>query len=160
MKTDRPAMHMVFTGNSGTAKTSVARLFAKIMKENNLLSKGNLIEVGRGDLVGKYVGWTAPTIQKNSRKPKAACCLSMKHIPLSMTEAAPLGMKQSTPLCRKWKTTGKMSLSFLPVIPIRWRRFCKRTRGFAPELRSMSHSQTIVPMNLPNRQLDRIKKKG
>ena len=56
VKADRPAMHMVFTGNPGTAKTSVARLFAKIMKENDLLSKGNLIEVGRGDLVGKYVG--------------------------------------------------------------------------------------------------------
>ena len=48
MKVDHPAMHMIFTGNPGTAKTTVARLFACIMKENNLLSKGNLIEVGRG----------------------------------------------------------------------------------------------------------------
>ena len=68
MKADKPAMHMVFTGNPGTAKTSVARLFARIMKDNGLLSKGNLIEVGRGDLVGKYVGWTAPTIQKKFRE--------------------------------------------------------------------------------------------
>lgn len=42
----------------------------------------------------------------------------------------------------KTKPTGH-----LPVIPTRWRHFCKRTRDFAPELRSMSHSQTIVPMN-------------
>lgn len=68
MKTDRPAMHMIFSGNPGTAKTSVARLFARIMKENNLLSKGNLIEVGRGDLIGKYVGWTAPIIQKKFKE--------------------------------------------------------------------------------------------
>ena len=68
MKNDHPAMHMIFTGNPGTAKTTVARLFARIMKENNLLSKGNLIEVGRGDLVGKYVGWTAPTIQKKFKE--------------------------------------------------------------------------------------------
>ena len=68
MKADKPAMHMVFTGNPGTAKTSVARLFARIMKDNDLLSKGNLIEVGRGDLVGKYVGWTAPAIQKKFRE--------------------------------------------------------------------------------------------
>lgn len=68
MKSDRAAMHMVFTGNPGTAKTTVARLFARIMKENGLLSKGNLIEVGRGDLVGKYVGWTAPTIQKKFKE--------------------------------------------------------------------------------------------
>ena len=62
-KRDSPAMHMVFTGNPGTAKTTVARLFARIMKDNGLLSKGQLIEVGRGDLVGKYVGWTAQTVQ-------------------------------------------------------------------------------------------------
>lgn len=70
MKIDHPAMHMVFTGNPGTAKTTVARLFANIMKENNLLSKGNIIEVGRGDLVGKYLGWTAPTVQKKFREAK------------------------------------------------------------------------------------------
>ena len=62
------SMHMVFSGNPGTAKTTVARLFARIMRENRLLSKGNLIEVGRGDLIGKYVGWTAPMIQKKFKQ--------------------------------------------------------------------------------------------
>ncbi len=72
MKSDRPAMHMVFTGNPGTAKTTVARLFSRIMKENDLLSKGELIEVGRGDLVGKYLGWTAPIVQKKFREAKGS----------------------------------------------------------------------------------------
>ena len=61
---DRPAMHMVFTGSPGTAKTTTARLFARIMKENGMLSKGHLVEVGRSDLVGKYVGWTAQIVQR------------------------------------------------------------------------------------------------
>lgn len=68
MSARRPAMHMVFTGNPGTAKTTVARLFARIMRENGLLSKGHLVEVGRSDLVGKYVGWTAPTVQKKFKE--------------------------------------------------------------------------------------------
>ena len=63
LKRDTPAMHMVFKGNPGTAKTTAARLFARIMKDNGLLSKGQLVEVGRGDLVGKYVGWTAQIVQ-------------------------------------------------------------------------------------------------
>ena len=68
VKCDRAAMHMVFTGNPGTAKTTVARLFARIMKENGLLSRGHLVEVGRGDLVGKYLGWTAPTVKEKFKE--------------------------------------------------------------------------------------------
>jgi len=68
LKQDRPAMHMIFTGNPGTAKTTAARLFARIMKENGLLSKGHLVEVGRGDLVGKYVGWTAPIVKQKFKE--------------------------------------------------------------------------------------------
>lgn len=63
VKRNNPAMHMIFSGNPGTAKTTVARLFARIMRENGLLSRGHLVEVGRGDLVGRFVGWTAQTVQ-------------------------------------------------------------------------------------------------
>ena len=72
MKKETPAMHMVFTGNPGTAKTTVARLFAGIMKDNDLLSIGSMIEVGRGDLVGKFVGWTAPAIQAKFKEAKGS----------------------------------------------------------------------------------------
>ena len=70
MKFERTSMHMVFTGNPGTAKTTVARLFAQIMKDNKVLSKGHMVEVGRADLVGKYVGWTAPTVKKKFEEAK------------------------------------------------------------------------------------------
>lgn len=64
------SMHMVFTGNPGTAKTTVARLFAEIMKENGVLSTGEMHEVGRADLVGKYVGWTAQIVKEKFREAK------------------------------------------------------------------------------------------
>jgi len=60
----RPSMHMIFSGAPGTAKTTVARLFARILRENELLSIGKLYEVGRADLVGRFVGWTAQKVEK------------------------------------------------------------------------------------------------
>lgn len=69
---DNPARSMIFTGNPGTAKTTVARLTSKIFRDNGLLENGRLIEVGRADLVGRYVGWTAPTIKKAFKKAKGS----------------------------------------------------------------------------------------
>ncbi|MDR1134348.1 MAG: AAA family ATPase [Synergistaceae bacterium] len=72
MRSDDAAMHMIFTGNPGSAKTTVARLFARIMKENGLLSRGDLVEVGRSDLVGRYVGWTAKIVRTKFREARGS----------------------------------------------------------------------------------------
>lgn len=68
----RPSMHMVFTGSPGTAKTSVARLVARILKDTGVLSVGNLIELGRADIVGQYVGSTAPLVKEKFEKAKGS----------------------------------------------------------------------------------------
>jgi len=56
----RPAIHMLFTGNPGTGKTTVARIVARLLRDEGILRKGHLIEVRGRDLCGEYVGQTAP----------------------------------------------------------------------------------------------------
>ena len=60
LKTASHAMHMIFTGNPGTGKTTNARLVARYLKAIGALKGGQLVEVTRADLVGRYTGHTAP----------------------------------------------------------------------------------------------------
>lgn len=65
---EKASLHMVFTGNPGTAKTSVARLFAEILKDEKVLSTGTFVEAGRADLVGDHVGATAPLVKRKFKE--------------------------------------------------------------------------------------------
>ncbi|MCR5419652.1 MAG: AAA family ATPase [Lachnospiraceae bacterium] len=56
--------HMIFTGNPGTGKTTIARIVSRYLKAIGVLSGGQLVEVSRGDLVGRYVGHTAPLVNQ------------------------------------------------------------------------------------------------
>lgn len=56
--------HLVFSGNPGTGKTEVARLYTKILFNNKIIQENKLVEVGRADLIGEYIGSTAPKVKK------------------------------------------------------------------------------------------------
>lgn len=68
LATEPLVLHMIFKGNPGTGKTTVARIIGKLMKEIGVLQKGHILELERADLVGEYIGHTAQKTKDQLKK--------------------------------------------------------------------------------------------
>ena len=96
-----PSLHMCFTGNPGTGKTTVALRMAQILHRLGFVRKGHVVSVTRDDLVGQFIGHTAPKTKEVLKKPWAGCSSSTKLITCTAPKSnGTMGKKPSRFCCR------------------------------------------------------------
>lgn len=123
------ALHMSFTGNPGTAKTTVARLFAQILARDGVLKTGRFVECGRADLVAKYVGWTAKAVRAKFNEARGGVLFIDEAYSLSDGEHATFGDEALNTIVQEMENHRDDVIVIFAGYPDKMKEFLDRNEG-------------------------------
>ena len=143
-------LHSIFTGNPGTGKTSVAHMLGKIYHSLDLLSHGTVYEVGRADLVGEFIGQTAPKVKKAIDEARGGILFIDEAYSLTNrgTDGKDFG-KEVIEVLLKELATGSQDLAIIFAgYPKEMEHFLNSNPGLSSRLRNVIHFPDYTPEEL------------
>ena len=129
MEVSPVAMNMLFTGNPGTAKTTVARIMAEIFYELGLLSSPKIVEVGRADLVGEYVGHTALKVKDVFRRARGTVLFIDEAYSLVDDYKSSYGDEAISTIVQEMENRREETIVIFAGYPDEMRKFMNRNPG-------------------------------
>ena len=141
MEDVRTAKHMLFYGEPGTAKTTVARLMGQILKEEGILDVGHVVECGRQDLVGLYVGWTAKIVEEKFKEARGGILFIDEAYSLCESDRH-FGVEAINTLVQLMENYRDEVLVILAGYPLKMEKFINSNEGL--------RSRIAFQLNFPN----------
>lgn len=129
LEKQKAALHMSFTGNPGSAKTTVARLIAQILARDGVLKTGRFVECGRADLVAKYVGWTAKAVRNKFREARGGVLFIDEAYSLSDGEHATFGEEAINTIVQEMENHRNNVIVIFAGYPKKMKDFLDRNEG-------------------------------
>lgn len=134
IKKDRASLHMLFTGNPGTAKTTIARLFGEIMAEEKLLPTGVFVEAGRADLIGQFVGHTALKIVEKFKEARGGILFIDEAYSLCDNDRGSFGDEAITTIVREMENHREDTVVIFAGYPDEMQRFLDKNSGLSSRI--------------------------
>ena len=144
----KSALHMSFTGNPGSAKTTVARLFAQILARDGVLKTGRFVECGRADLVAKYVGWTAKAVRAKFKEARGGVLFIDEAYSLSDGEHATFGDEALNAIVQEMENHRDDVIVIFAGYPDKMKEFLDRNEGL--------RSRIAFHVNFPDYTADEL----
>lgn len=134
---EKPSIHMMFTGNPGTGKTTVARIIGRILKQEGILRKGQFFEKQGNDFVGKYIGHSAPLVR--------ASCRDAYGSVLFIDEAYGMAVEGT-----KWNSGAEVIATFIAEMENHRDDLCVIMAGYTDEMQEFMKVNSGLESRIPH----------